>query len=64
MEREPEQPGLVINVQKSGAEFKIYVDSNGKIHLPLDFPNKQEFIDSIPCLDISDKLKKSGGFCG
>ncbi|MCK4666120.1 hypothetical protein KAU33_05200 [Candidatus Dependentiae bacterium] len=54
-QEEKEPPGKI---------FKIFIDSTGKIHLPLDFPNKEGFINSIPNEGISEKLKKSGDFCG
>ena len=44
--------------------FNIFIDKSGKIHIPLDFPDKEGFVNSIPGLGISNKIKKSGGLCG
>ena len=64
MGKEKNSNGLVEIKEVAGKYFTIFIDSTGKIHLPLDFPNKEEFIDSIPNEGISEKLKKSGDFCG
>ena len=44
--------------------FIIYIDKKGRILLPLDFPEKDKFIESFNAEPISESLKKSGEFCG
>ncbi len=64
MGKNTDKAGVILEPGIKRKRFNIFIDKEGRIHLPLDFPDKKDFIDAITVSEISEKIKKSGGLCG